>query len=1338
MAETKYYEGIPDIPADTTSTMTNAPYDLDPDAKYDTPKYLTDDELMRRTLIDGSWKIQQGPLRGDIPKIAEAGWSFRTAAIDEPLKVAAELTNIAATEPEKAVIGTAIGAKTISTVTPLIRNALGKFGTTKIGGAVSALAAGVPAGIATGGALMALEPTPAGNTWDTVTGPESPLWGAYLQQEVLPNLQKKVMAAQKQLKKGELQQAEFDSLQAEYETKTKELTEWQQQQRKARVENKYESLENAQKVLNKAKEDLAAGKISQKDFDDKQKFFDMTVAENIEYAKQLDGFNEAVNMLEGAAYPTQDFATNVIAYTADFVQDRDYLRAIEREQKGIDPENLLNKLSTSTGALIPVLASSAFGGRYSRLGRKQFFKAMINDPEYKALRFVPVKSAKEAGATAEKIGKVGVYLQELADYDWEEKQKYIEETGDKELVNYKPDTNPMKYAYAATSAQLEFGGGISPLFVGAVRKVLGRGTLKAAGITGSEEFLEELFQSWDKFLSQKVSGTTDKTWGQQATDGMKDALLGGVLGTGFGAAIHAHGKAQVVKSLTEFGFKPDIANKIADNMIDQASEMDNPQLFTVRDNIRSKVAAMYEDADMTPAEKEDAIEAQTDLELGWLVAEAAENGYKPEESPLLQGVVNKIGYFRTGIPEQIAAEVERLNNEIANLRSQLREEQAKETKNFDKIDQLESKIEQFFAKLPESVAKLVETDRQKVQEMLAEQSNQLRAKQTRRKLVRDIQERATKAIQKSEESDVQQSLRRLQQETKAEEMKAREAETAQRAEQRKLRKAIEKLRQKLFVSRARAQGVYDLDSDVALELLHKAGLTDKQIVDMAPRDLEDLLWNAFVKPTKTDKDFVKEKAQNVIDALKGQDIDSYAKNDASDDASVYLVVGADVFRLGLTRTGKNHKTAYTANINANAPVAEIVELIKQNRGKTKKRAHELLGFELLSQSKGRGFYIPEYRFIGRSQKMDASTLSHELAHDWILQYFRHYRSGNASEAFMKSWGAVEKALGIAPDALTLPDKASEAFARAYEAWIQNKTDWAKNISVEDDDRNKMIKTFEQYREYLTDIYGDLTNPYFKEAWGEVGELKPELKAWFDIVTLGGDTIDAQVKMGAITQEEAEVKKTAQTINNIVEKSGDKLTTQEKAEINAVQRINDTKRYEVKGGNKNALQNRLSSMAQDMDANNVVLGRYDTRRDMLEVARQADEFVRNRMDEALDIINGIRPETEGLYASDLYTALERVAMETNNVDLAMELVNSKVATELAKELGQRVAGFRDFKGNGEMDAVSQLKALNQKFQKDYEKNGKDKVERAGVEFEQELTKADSEQDVDSFLKSIECQ
>ena len=339
---------------------------------------------------------------------------------------------------------------------------------------------------------------------------------------------------------------------------------------------------------------------------------------------------------------------------------------------------------------------------------------------------------------------------------------------------------------------------------------------------------------------------------------------------------------------------------------------------------------------------------------------------------------------------------------------------------------------------------------------------------------------------------------------------------------------------------------------------------------------------------------------------------------------------------------------------------------------------------------------------------------------------------------MKSWGAVEKALGISPDAITVPDEASEAFARAYEGWVLNKKDWAKNIDVDDENREQLIERFKRYQEYLTDIYEDLTNPYFRETWGKVGELKPELQAWFEQVTMADDVISAKVASGAITPEQAQIRTISKNVNDVVQAAEDNFTQKEKDEINAVERLNDTSRYEVPGGNKNSLQNRLSGLARDIDANNVALGRYDTHRDMLEVAKAADEFVRTRTDEALNIINGIEPEKEGLYASDLYTALERFATETNNVDLAMELINSKVAQDLAKEWGQRVAGFRNFTGDGDFDAISQLKALDNQYKKDYDEKEKQKVNTAADEYVTELNNADDAQDVDAFLDSIKCQ
>ena len=1259
MAEKTYYNGIPDIPADAETKVITEPYKLDPNAKYESDKFLTGEETRRRALVTGSWKLDTGALQYDLPKPLEISRSIGVAAEDSARHTLAQFVNEVLTSPGKTATGTAIGALTWKALTPVAENALaktigtraassllGKIGTGVVGGAAAA-------GVA-GAAGYAFFPTPAGDAIEGSGG--SPEMFKYsMKQSHARKAQQAINQATKDFNDKKITQEELDKVTQENQPVIDEFNAVEQKKRQSDVNSVYAKLQNAKNVLEQAKQDLSEGKITQKEFDDRQEFFDRTVSSHLEYAKQLDYFNDAVKMLEGAPYPTQSIAEDIIASTSEFIQNRDFLREIQNIQKGVDPDNVLNVTASTIGRMVPIIATSAFTGRFTRLGRKQFFKSLVNDPEFKTVVFRPVKSAKQAAAAAEKAGLIGTYMQELGDIAWEEKQKYIEETGDVDLINYVPSDDLSKYAYSAAAAQIEFMGGVEPLFAGGLRRALRTGgvrtALKAGALTGAEEIAEEMEQGFSRFLTQKMSGTTDKTWGE----GLKEILISmayaGPIGFGFGSAVHAYGRRQLIKGLTEYGLSPETAAKVADNMIDQVETANNPQLETVRDNLRSKIAVLYEDKDLSEAEKEDAIETQTDLEMSWLVTEAAEKGYAPEESPLLQGVVNEIGYFRTGIPEQITDDVARLNNEIADLRQQLRDENAKEQKDFNKIEELESKIEQFYAKLPQDIANIVETDRTKVRQMLSEQSERAMDISNRRKIASQVRQRALRAMQKQDESELQQSLRRLQEQTRKEERETRAEERKQRTEQRKLRGAIEKMRQNVLKRKERMPAFQEMfaDPDLVYKALRDSGFTDEQIATMPQDDI----------------------------------------------------------------------------VKAVLPYGISPQILKQTKVSGKGKDF-------------RGFYVPDYRLIVLSPDADVTTLTHEFAHDWLQQFFRHYRSGKASESFMKSWGAVEKALGISPDAITVPDEASEAFARAYEGWVLNKKDWAKNIDVDDENREQLIERFKRYQEYLTDIYEDLTNPYFRETWGKVGELKPELQAWFEQVTMADDVISAKVASGAITPEQAQIRTISKNVNDVVQAAEDNFTQKEKDEINAVERLNDTSRYEVPGGNKNSLQNRLSGLARDIDANNVALGRYDTHRDMLEVAKAADEFVRTRTDEALNIINGIEPEKEGLYASDLYTALERFATETNNVDLAMELINSKVAQDLAKEWGQRVAGFRNFTGDGDFDTISQLKALDNQYKKDYDEKEKQKVNTAADEYVTELNNADDAQDVDAFLDSIKCQ
>ena len=398
----------------------------------------------------------------------------------------------------------------------------------------------------------------------------------------------------------------------------------------------------------------------------------------------------------------------------------------------------------------------------------------------------------------------------------------------------------------------------------------------------------------------------------------------------------------------------------------------------------------------------------------------------------------------------------------------------------------------------------------------------------------------------------------------------------------------------------------------------------------------------------------------------------------------------------------------------------------------------------------RGAYIPEYRFITMTENMDASTLAHELAHDWGQEYFRWARSGKASDSFMKSWGAVERAIGITDKDTYFTYDASEKFARAYEGWLMERQDWAKILNIKNDEEKKAVEdAMEDYRQELVDIYDSLTNPYFTMAWGKTGELKPELKEWFERSTKF-DSLDEQVRRGEITAEQASEEKLKDMLETATNNSVENMSEEDKKAVRTIENLDkletQTKetanRFETEGGNRNAIQARLNqiALAKDITANNAVLDRYDSHRDMLEVAKSADEFVRNRREDAIKIINGEMAEQDGLFASDLYTALERVAKQTGDFDLIEELRHSKVATDLAKELGQRVAGFRNYTGNGEVDIVSALKKVDKIYEKAYNEIAKDEMSADLQAWAEDLQAVDSLADskLDEFFKDMECQ
>jgi len=134
----------------------------------------------------------------------------------------------------------------------------------------------------------------------------------------------------------------------------------------------------------------------------------------------------------------------------------------------------------------------------------------------------------------------------------------------------------------------------------------------------------------------------------------------------------------------------------------------------------------------------------------------------------------------------------------------------------------------------------------------------------------------------------------------------------------------------------------------------------------------------------------------------------------------------------------------------------------------------------------RGAYVPALRLIIKANSMTPGTLSHEFAHDWFEQNYLLWRSGNRTKEFNAYWQSMMNAMGIDETASKKDiEKASETFARAFESWLLNKTDFAKSVDVDDN-------VFKEYQKHLQEIYTDINNPYFASAWGEIGVLKPEI------------------------------------------------------------------------------------------------------------------------------------------------------------------------------------------------------------------------------------------------------
>lgn len=1162
-----------------------------------------------------------------------------------------------------------------------------------------------------------------------------------------------------------------------------------------------------------AKQKYVNDEISKDEYDKAKKRLDAIIQSTNKHNLMK---NEMVENLQGREYPISDIADNVIAFSTDRINKNREFRNWTMAQRGQDPNGFINTIGSAAGNMTPLLVGGAVyasGLRNRKLKQIQDTYVLkgtefVPKVEYEAQKYSRKQIAEKTQTLAEKFTS----LQMQAEYATETAQEYLDRTGDRTFANFTPTNlqGAMAAGYGAVGAMIEFElGGVEALVGSSFKKVGLKTPIFKAGVkTATGESAEEFVQGLTEFLSRKIDGTNKKTWGEALTESLQGAMYGAILGGTLGTAQFHANRRNLINGIKRWSPKitTEMATEIADNMIETSTEAMSPQHNAQYEKLKQIIKEYYSNVKgYSEAQLADIVESTAQLEFAQIVQFDNERGIKLEDDPLFSGVVNELGYFRTGIPLEHKSTVESYLAEIKKARDEnnmekldlllsdnYKREKLKDM-NFITKKQYMAELAQRRKQIQESQQKQAELEKQKkktqveqerqrkqdIAQIQKQQAAEQKRKDSLTKLQREVRiENATtealrnallekgldpvavktakrsQLIRMAKKSDIDPNIQQRTvieaQQEQEQKQKAQEPVTP--------RKLLAGQINRDFANRSgimqawgynkkdiatykvfRKDGGFS-DWDEILEFLQTEGLFQQGVTDTADinaRIQDIVLNNRPLTDTEAELDAmsVYDKAREILPTDK-YNVDEMTVQEINDAIQAELTTPQEF--------GTNLTQEQLDQIPDDIPFQESFDIADENArlddmypaytGETISIDEQGNIYFQQLQSKKRGAYAPYIRTIARFNTTDASTLSHELAHDWFEQYVNHYNSDEASKEFKQSFGLVLKALGVDTNTKQGMEQATEIYARTYEAWIMNKKDWTSGVAISDKEKDAMEQSFKQYQSYIQKIYASINNPYFIKTFGDDMQLKPEITAWFDKMTEATD-IDAQVRAGKITPEQAQQERMNQIIDSVIENGVSKETERT---LRNVQTLNDTSRYEVEKGNKNSINNRISELAKDIDDTNMILKKnYDTHRDMIQVAKDADEFVQTNQELALDIINGNAAERGGLFKEDLYTALERKAAETSDFELLQTLSETDIANGLAKELGQRVAGFRNYLSSGQVDIVSMMNKLNKRFT-DITKDNKE-IQKETDAFIMELNKQDEQatQRLDEILKEMEC-
>lgn len=554
-------------------------------------------------------------------------------------------------------------------------------------------------------------------------------------------------------------------------------------------------------------------------------------------------------------------------------------------------------------------------------------------------------------------------------------EKYVEETGDTELVNYKGDIRKVVLDSFNTRIQnmIEKRLGVPSLLT----KVAGKRVTTAYGewLNG---FAQEFTQGEVNDFFEWVKGN------QEATDIVKnipsnlvEGLIGAILQGGVGTGIYTYYHNESVNQLTDIimaqstsespineqdarnfaeskinDLENEITNNITNEIVDFVDSKDyKGKIFnTILNNMQQ--ATEYQRQAMKDTEEGSQFDDMTEDELAQLLVTAAQD---QTDNAVIFALENKIPL----------AEAPQLKGETV--------------EGTYYIEGIESKKK---AKAPVS---------------LYEETN---IEKDVKELKEDI--KAIKEQQQAEEVSVQQEqqVETIAKEEKIPQEATRDIVDSLNEEEKSVLDTLDKSEDKTIVNTAIEKGTSAEES--------------KPLRDAQSKFYKDRL-----------------EALSKILAAKGIKVGAIQ---GFDTGSFYIdVIGADgkpILRARMARP-RHPKTKLPKNI-------DFIDLSAEKNVYDNLRDiwAKIAGIDFQEQqSKKGGAYDRATRSITLGAGANFTTWFHEFAHYWIDKNFKWARSGLASAAWLNQWMAVEKWLGINLEDKYLSKAASEKFARAYERFL---------------------------------------------------------------------------------------------------------------------------------------------------------------------------------------------------------------------------------------------------------------------------------------------------------------